>query len=63
MSKRVILQPTIVSLNIDASAGCLASHSNKGPPNAFSNPVSLVRSWKNYVRAHMSTLTSNRRAL
>jgi hypothetical protein len=23
----------------------------------------LVRSWKNYVRAHMSTLTSNRRAL
>jgi hypothetical protein len=23
----------------------------------------LVRSWKNYVRAHMSTLTSKRRAL
>jgi hypothetical protein len=32
------------------------------PKNPFFSEA-LVRSWKNYVRAHMSTLTSNRRAL
>jgi hypothetical protein len=42
----VRVPPAYVSLNINASAGCFANHSNNGAPNAFSNPVFPV--WSEY---------------